>query len=238
MLISQTPTKSQVSAISFDRFIFPLDSEVQEELVKLAQFAKHHVPETHPKDTEDFVDNRIRKLVKDGAVTACVSIGKTESKKALELIARCMSAFCLLDDLHGQIVSEGGAKLLLNLYKEAEGEGKIKAACGLARLGKQSDPNITFAGQRMYEVVLKITLFISKVTLYPECSIYLYTVFSLRNNAKVQLFSNFSTIKQCRCKFNEILIEYGGVVLEGGYLRERIRCVFLGCQTNGRIVAS
>jgi hypothetical protein len=125
---------------------------VQEELVKLAQFAKHHVPETHPKDTEDFVDKRIRTLVKGGAVTACVSIAKTESKKALELLARCMGAFCTVEDLQGQIVSEGGAKLLLNLYKEADIEGKLKAAHGLARLGKQSDPSITFAGQRMYEV--------------------------------------------------------------------------------------
>ncbi|KAI6191741.1 Protein unc-45-like protein B [Aphelenchoides bicaudatus] len=127
--------------------------EVQEELVKLAQFAKHHVPETHPKDTEDFVEKRIRTLVKGGAVTACVSIAKTESKKALELLARCMGAFCSVDDLQGQVVSEGGAKLLLNLYKEADGDGKIKAAHGLAKLGKQSDPNLTFAGQRMYEVV-------------------------------------------------------------------------------------
>lgn len=127
--------------------------EVQEELVKLAQFAKHHVPETHPKDTDDFVEKRIRTLVKGGAVTACVSVAKTESKKALELLARCMSAFCSLEELHGQIVSEGGAKLLLTLYKEAEGEGKIKAAHGLARIGKRSDPNIAFTGQRMYEIV-------------------------------------------------------------------------------------
>lgn len=30
--------------------------KVEEEMVKLAQFAKHHVPETHPKDLEEFVE--------------------------------------------------------------------------------------------------------------------------------------------------------------------------------------
>lgn len=46
----------------------------------------------------------------------------------------------------GQIISEGGAKLLLVLYKECNPEGKIKAAHGLARLGVCSDPDIAFPG--------------------------------------------------------------------------------------------
>lgn len=62
-------------------------------MIKLAQFAKHHVPETHLKDTNDFVDKRIRKLVKDQAVTACVAISKTESKNALDNLAKCLLAF-------------------------------------------------------------------------------------------------------------------------------------------------
>jgi len=127
--------------------------KVDEELVKLAQFAKHHVPEVHLKDTDDYVDRRVRKLVKDGAITACVAVSKTESKSALELLARCMNGFCSIDDLGGQIISEGGAKLLITLYKECNGEGKIKAAHGLAKLGKMADPTVAFAGQRMYEVV-------------------------------------------------------------------------------------
>jgi hypothetical protein len=53
----------------------------------------------------------------------------------------------------GKIISEGGVKLLLNLYKECNAEGKLKAAHALARLGAFADPSIAFAGQRMYEVV-------------------------------------------------------------------------------------
>uniref|UniRef100_A0A915Q3F6 Protein unc-45 homolog B n=1 Tax=Setaria digitata TaxID=48799 RepID=A0A915Q3F6_9BILA len=127
--------------------------KIDEELVKLAQFAKHHVPETHPKDTDDCVERRVRLLVADGATAACVAISKTESKNALELLARAMLAFTEYPDLRGQILSEGGAKLCLQLAKNATAEGKIKAAHAIARLGSQVDPSIAFPGQRAYEVI-------------------------------------------------------------------------------------
>nr|CAD2137208.1 unnamed protein product [Meloidogyne enterolobii] len=127
--------------------------KIDEEMIKLAQFSKHHVPETHPKDADSFVEKRIRQMVKAGAVTACVFVSKTESKSALDNLARCICAFSAFEDLSGQIISEGGAKLLLQLYKECTADGKIKAAHAIARLGAHNDPNIVFAGQRMYEVV-------------------------------------------------------------------------------------
>ncbi|KAK0423976.1 hypothetical protein QR680_008441 [Steinernema hermaphroditum] len=127
--------------------------KVDEEMVKLAQFAKHHVPETHPKDTDDCVERRVRTLVKDGAVASCIAVSKTESKNALDQLARCMLAFSEHEELRGQVLSEGGAKLLLTLTKEANPEGQIKAAHALAKLGSNADPSIAFPGQRAYEVV-------------------------------------------------------------------------------------
>ncbi|PIC40960.1 hypothetical protein B9Z55_008541 [Caenorhabditis nigoni] len=127
--------------------------KVEEEMVKLAQFAKHHVPETHPKDTEDFVEKRVRALVEEGAVPACVAVSKTESKNALELIARTLLAFSEYEDLRGRIIAEGGTVLCLRLTKEASGEGKIKAAHAIAKLGSKADPTTSFPGQRAYEVV-------------------------------------------------------------------------------------
>ncbi|VBB27322.1 unnamed protein product [Acanthocheilonema viteae] len=127
--------------------------KIDEELVKLAQFAKHHVPETHPKDTDDYVERRVRLLVADGATTACVAVSKTESRNALELLARAMLAFTEFSDIRGQILSEGGAKLCLYLAKNATPEGKIKAAHAIARLGTQVDPSMAFPGQRAYEVI-------------------------------------------------------------------------------------
>ncbi|GMR33986.1 hypothetical protein PMAYCL1PPCAC_04181 [Pristionchus mayeri] len=127
--------------------------KVDEEMVKLAQFAKHHVPETHPFDVDQYIEKRVRALVQEGAVAACVAIHKTESKNALELIARAMLAFADCEDLRGKIIAEGGTPLLLHLTKEASGEGKIKAAHAIARLGMKADPDIAFPGQRAYEVV-------------------------------------------------------------------------------------
>uniref|UniRef100_A0AC35UAV9 TPR_REGION domain-containing protein n=1 Tax=Rhabditophanes sp. KR3021 TaxID=114890 RepID=A0AC35UAV9_9BILA len=127
--------------------------KVDEEMVKLAQFAKHHVPELHPKDTDEYVEQRIAKLVRDGAITACIAISKTESKNALDLISKAMMSFCDIPEIRGQIISAGGATLLIKLYKECNEEGRIKACHALAKLGITSDPNIAFSGQRMYEVV-------------------------------------------------------------------------------------
>ncbi|KAL3103383.1 hypothetical protein niasHS_002569 [Heterodera schachtii] len=79
--------------------------------------------------------------------------GSEKCRNALDNLARCLNAFCKVDDLIGQIVSEGGVKLLLHLFKKCSAEGKLRAAHGLAKIGIRSDPNIAFSGQRMYEVV-------------------------------------------------------------------------------------
>ncbi|VDN29363.1 unnamed protein product [Gongylonema pulchrum] len=102
---------------------------------------------------DDCVERRVRLLVADGATAACVAVSKTESKNALELLARAVLAFTEFPDLRGQVLSEGGAKLCLRLTKEATEEGKIKAAHAIARLGTQVDPSIAFPGQRAYEVI-------------------------------------------------------------------------------------
>lgn len=70
-------------------------------MVKLAQFAKHHVPETHLKDTDEYIEKRVRKLVQDKAVTACVAISKTESKNALDNLAKCLLAFANITAFSG-----------------------------------------------------------------------------------------------------------------------------------------
>jgi len=64
-----------------------------------------------------------------------------------------MLAFCGQQEFTGQIISDGGARLLLNLFKECSASGKLKAAHALMKLGSFFDPNIAFTGQRMYEVV-------------------------------------------------------------------------------------
>ncbi|RCN29940.1 tetratricopeptide repeat protein [Ancylostoma caninum] len=111
---------------------------VDEEMVKLAQFAKHHVPEIHHKDTDDYVEKRIRCLVEEGAVAACVAVSKTESHKALELLARYFSPF-----IHSPWFQKGTDKLKLwVLYAAEEGERLARAAsAAFAILTEDVDAN-------------------------------------------------------------------------------------------------
>lgn len=67
------------------------------ELIRVAQFAKHHVPEEHPKDAEEFVKRRVDTLIKEGAVSACVAISNTESLQCKELLARYGLIFLKLE---------------------------------------------------------------------------------------------------------------------------------------------
>lgn len=107
--------------------------------------------------------NRVKLLVEEGAVSACVAVSKTESKNAKDQLARSAAfyekfirvllAFSEQEELRGRIISEGGAKLCLTLCKEANPEGHIKAAHALAKLGTKADPKLVFPGQRAYEVV-------------------------------------------------------------------------------------
>jgi len=62
--------------------------EVNPEMIELAKFAKHHIPEEHELDDEDFADKRIWSIAKLGVTSALVSLSKTESHNMRELIAR------------------------------------------------------------------------------------------------------------------------------------------------------
>ncbi|KJH40865.1 tetratricopeptide repeat protein [Dictyocaulus viviparus] len=118
--------------------------QVDEEMVKLAQFAKHHVPEVHPKDTDDYVEKRVRCLVDEGAVAACVAISKTESHRALELLARKIKAAHALAKLGaktnpeiafpGQRAYEVVKPLCDLLHPDVEGKANYDALVTLTNL--------------------------------------------------------------------------------------------------------
>lgn len=64
------------------------EQEVIPEMVELAKFAKHHIPEKHDLDDQDFIDKRVRILVEEGAASALVALSKTDSENSRELISR------------------------------------------------------------------------------------------------------------------------------------------------------
>jgi len=130
--------------------------EISEEMIQLAKFAKHHIPQEHELDDPDFVDKRIFTLCQYGATSALVSLSKTDSKNMKELIARVINAFCKHAELRGLVVQQGGSKALIPVALEGTEKGKRAAAQGIARIGITQDPSIAFPGQRSCDVVRPI----------------------------------------------------------------------------------
>ncbi|XP_037347325.1 protein unc-45 homolog B isoform X2 [Talpa occidentalis] len=131
--------------------------EVIPELVQLAKFSKQHVPEEHPKDKKDFIDMRVKRLLKTGVISVLACMVKADSailtNQTKELLARVFLALCDNPRDRGTIVAQGGGKALIPLALEGTDVGKVKAAHALAKIAAVSNPDIAFPGERVYEVV-------------------------------------------------------------------------------------
>ncbi|CAG9559298.1 unnamed protein product [Danaus chrysippus] len=139
--------------------------EVMPEMLELAKFAKHHIPEQHELDDPDFVNKRLTILCKAGVTTGLVALSKTESHNSRELIARVFNALCSLQELRGIVVQQGGAKVLIPMALEGTNNGKKQAAQALARIGITINPEVAYPGQRNLEVVRPLI-----ALLHPDCT--------------------------------------------------------------------
>lgn len=127
--------------------------EMVPEMIELAKFAKHHIPEEHELDDPDFISKRVVVLGNEGITTALVALSKTESNNSKELIARVFNALCGQPEIRGKVVQQGGAKALLNMASNGTDKGKRQAAQALSRIAITINPDVAFPGQRMLEVV-------------------------------------------------------------------------------------
>lgn len=139
--------------------------EMDLELVELAKFAKHHIPEEHELDDPDFIAKRLMILGSEGVTTALVALSKTESDNSKELIARVFNALCSETELRGFVVSQGGTKVLLKLALHGTEMGKRKAAQALARIAITMNPEVAFPGQRMMELIRPLIFLLN-----PDCT--------------------------------------------------------------------
>lgn len=138
--------------------------ELVPELVELAKFAKHHIPEEHELDDIDFVNKRLSILANEGVTTALVALSKTESDNSKELIARVFNAICSQQELRGIVVQQGGTKVLLPMALKGTANGKRQAAQALARIGITINPEVAYPGQRNLEVIRPLLSL-----LHPDC---------------------------------------------------------------------
>uniref|UniRef100_A0A3P9GY15 Protein unc-45 homolog B n=1 Tax=Oryzias latipes TaxID=8090 RepID=A0A3P9GY15_ORYLA len=131
--------------------------EILPELVQLAKFSKQHVPEQHPKDKKDFIEKRVKRLLKAGVISALAVMVKADSSiltdKTKEMLARVFLALSADPKDRGIIVAQGGGKALIPLALEGTDAGKGKACHALAKIAAVSNPTIAFPGERVYEVV-------------------------------------------------------------------------------------
>ncbi|XP_047448647.1 protein unc-45 homolog B isoform X2 [Mugil cephalus] len=131
--------------------------EIIPELVQLAKFSKQHVPEQHPKDKKDFIEKRVKRLVKAGVTSALAVMVKADSSiltdQTKEMLARVFLALSEDPKDRGTIVAQGGGKALIPLALEGTEAGKVKASHVLAKIASISNPEIAFPGERVYEVV-------------------------------------------------------------------------------------
>uniref|UniRef100_A0A8C5NHB8 Protein unc-45 homolog B n=1 Tax=Gouania willdenowi TaxID=441366 RepID=A0A8C5NHB8_GOUWI len=139
--------------------------EMIPELVELAKFSKQHVPEQHPKDKKDFIERRVKRLLKAGITSALAVMVKADNSiltdQTKEMLARVFLA--LADDPkdRGTIVAQGGGKALIPLALEGTDAGKTKASHALAKIAAISNPEIAFPGERVYEVVRPLVKLLS-----------------------------------------------------------------------------
>ncbi|KAM9393011.1 protein unc-45 homolog B [Pholidichthys leucotaenia] len=131
--------------------------EIIPELVQLAKFSKQHVPEQHPKDKKDFIQKRVKRLLKAGITSALAVMVKADSSiltdQTKEMLARVFLALSEDPNDRGTIVAQGGGKALIPLALEGADAGKVKASYALAKIAAISNPEIAFPGERVYEVV-------------------------------------------------------------------------------------
>lgn len=195
--------------------------EIMPEMLELAKFAKHHIPQDHELDDQDFVDKRIWTLAEWGVTTALVAFAKHDSKNIQELVARVLNAICKFADLRGFVVQQGGSKALATLALDGTEKGKRQAAQGLARIGISQDPKIAFPGQRAIDVVR------------PICQLLDVECHGLENFEALMALGNLATLNES--SRGRILKESNFISAIEGYMFEEhsmIRRAAVQCFTN------
>ena len=190
-------------------------------MLELAKFAKHHIPEEHELDDEDFVDKRTDTLGRLGVTSALVSLSKTESHNLRELIARVLNALCKNAELRGLVVQQGGSKALISLTQEGTDKGKRCAASALSRIGITQDPAIAFPGGRSTDVIRPISLLLDT-----ECE-------SLENFEALMALGNLASLNESTRK--RIINEVNCVCSVENFMfedHELIRRAAVQCWTN------
>ncbi|XP_025774518.1 protein unc-45 homolog A [Puma concolor] len=146
--------------------------------------------------------------------------------KALFQLSRVARGFlvflALVDDVEdrGTVVAQGGGKALLPLALEGTDVGQTKAAQALAKLTITSNPEMTFPGERIYEVVRPLVSL-----LHLNCS-------GLQNFEALMALTNLAGISE---RLRQKILKEKAVPMIEGYMfeeHEMIRRAATECMCN------
>ncbi|RMZ96061.1 hypothetical protein BpHYR1_001189 [Brachionus plicatilis] len=124
-----------------------------EEMIKLAEYAKHHIPEENEKDKEIYYKKRRQVLMDLGVGNALSQMAKHNSDSCRELIASVYLVLAEETLNRGKLVAAGAGKALIPLASSATDLGRTRAAQALAKIAISINPELAFPGQRVLEVV-------------------------------------------------------------------------------------
>lgn len=124
-----------------------------DEMIKLAEYAKHHIPEEHKFDNERYIKERRQLLMDAGCANAMAIMAKHKSDNCRELLAGVYLVMCENEENRGKIVAAGGGKALIPMALEGSELGKTKASQALAKLAISINPALAFPGQRSLEII-------------------------------------------------------------------------------------
>lgn len=140
--------------------------EVIPEMIKLAEFAKQHIPKDHEFDSTEYIQKRCEILGNHHVTSALVAMARTSAKNSREMISRVFNAICEQVNLRGFVVQDGGVRVLIDLcLKNNTDNGKRLAAQAISRIAITNDPVLVFPGERSLEVIGPIM-----ELLHPDCS--------------------------------------------------------------------
>ncbi|XP_007479368.1 protein unc-45 homolog A isoform X3 [Monodelphis domestica] len=198
--------------------------EPDPQMLELAKYAKQHVPEQHPKDKPGFVRSRVKKLLSAGVVSALTCMVKNENpvltNSCRELLSRVFLALVEEAEDRGSVVAQGGGKALLPLALEGTDIGQTKAAQALAKITITSNPEMTFPGERVYEVVRPLVSL-----LHLNCS-------GLQNFEALMALTNLAGISE---RLRQKILKEKAVPMIEGYMfedHEMIRRAATECMCN------
>uniref|UniRef100_A0A2K5YKZ6 Protein unc-45 homolog A n=1 Tax=Mandrillus leucophaeus TaxID=9568 RepID=A0A2K5YKZ6_MANLE len=180
--------------------------EPDPKMVELAKYAKQHVPEQHPK-----VRGRQRGWRTESPVL---------TSSCRELLSRVFLALVEEVEDRGTVVAQGGGRALIPLALEGTDVGQTKAAQALAKLTITSNPEMTFPGERIYEVVRPLVSL-----LHLNCS-------GLQNFEALMALTNLAGISE---RLRQKILKEKAVPMIEGYMfeeHEMIRRAATECMCN------